>query len=206
MRRSTTSAFAAVRTLPTPGPSGYVDRESSVVVAFPTNLGRQVAMTLAAPFAPTNALEVGLGWDRNGNGDLEPEETEVRMGVDCGVSQVKVESKAKVEVEQRNLSAEGTLCYRDAWLRDSRAAQHRQSHGHRPELDLDVAFLAVRVELDVVLVPHDALAGKPVDLVHAFPCEDAAARHADDEVPRIVDESPVERGSVAERAKNAKNG
>ena len=47
-------------------------------------------MTLAAPFAPTNALEVGLGWDRNGNGDLEPEETEVRMGVDCGVSQVKV--------------------------------------------------------------------------------------------------------------------
>ena len=90
MRRSTTSAFAAVRTLPTPGPSGYVDRESSVVVAFPTNLGRQVAMTLAAPFAPTNALEVGLGWDRNGNGDLEPEETEVRMGVDCGVSQVKV--------------------------------------------------------------------------------------------------------------------
>ena len=88
---SVTSAFAAVRTLPTPGPSGYVDRESSVVVAFPTNLGRQVAMTLAAPFAPTNALEVGLGWDRNGNGDLEPEETEVRMGVDCGVSQVKVE-------------------------------------------------------------------------------------------------------------------
>ena len=102
---SFTSAFAAVRTLPTPDPSGYVDRESSVVVAFPTNLGRQVAMTLAAPFAPTNALEVGLGWDRNGNGDLEPEETEVRMGVDCGVSQVKVESKAKVEVEQRNLSA-----------------------------------------------------------------------------------------------------
>ena len=102
---SFTSAFAAVRTLPTPGPSGYVDRESSVVVAFPTNLGRQVAMTLAAPFAPTNAVEVGLGWDRNGNGDLEPEETEVRMGVDCGVSQVKAESKAKVEVEQRNLSA-----------------------------------------------------------------------------------------------------
>ena len=33
---SVTSAFAAVRTLPTPGPSGYVDRESSVVVAFPT--------------------------------------------------------------------------------------------------------------------------------------------------------------------------
>ena len=33
---SFTSAFAAVRTLPTPGPSGYVDRESSVVVAFPT--------------------------------------------------------------------------------------------------------------------------------------------------------------------------
>ena len=102
---SVTSAFAAVRTLPTPDPSGYVDRESSVVVAFPTNLGRQVAMTLAAPFAPTNAVEVGLGWDRNGNGDLEPEETEVRMGVDCGVSQVKVESKAKVEVERRNLSA-----------------------------------------------------------------------------------------------------
>ena len=33
---SFTSAFAAVRTLPTPDPSGYVDRESSVVVAFPT--------------------------------------------------------------------------------------------------------------------------------------------------------------------------
>ena len=31
-----TSALAAVLTLPTPDPSGYVDRESSVVVAFPT--------------------------------------------------------------------------------------------------------------------------------------------------------------------------
>lgn len=74
---------------------------------------------------------------------------------------------------------------------------HRQPHGQCAERDLHVAFLAVRVELDVVVVSHDALAGKPVDLAKSFPREDAAARHPHDEVPRIVDESPVKRGSVA---------
>ena len=36
VREGPVDNFAAVRTLPTPDPSGYVDRESSVVVAFPT--------------------------------------------------------------------------------------------------------------------------------------------------------------------------
>ena len=99
-----TAASAALRPLPTPGPSEYVDAESSVNVPLPTNEGRHIRLTLAFDPSPTNAVQVAFGNDANADGDLAPEETVVRLGVDCGVSFVWKESKSKVEVEQWNLS------------------------------------------------------------------------------------------------------
>ena len=99
-----TAATAAVRSLPTPPPSEFVDAESSVNVPLPTNEGRRIRLTLSFDPSPTNAVQVAFGNDTNADGDLAPEETVVRLGVDCGVPFVWKESKSKVEVEQWNLS------------------------------------------------------------------------------------------------------
>ena len=83
---SAVSAFAAVRTLPTPPSSSYPDTESSVNVAV-TNwpgLGRRVKLTLSANFTPSNCVQIAFGQDTDSNGDLAPEETHLILGVDCG--------------------------------------------------------------------------------------------------------------------------
>ena len=55
-------------------------------------------------------MEFAIGGDANGDGDLSPEETEARFGVDCGEKKVKVEGvggpevKVRGEGEQWNLS------------------------------------------------------------------------------------------------------
>ena len=49
----------------------------------------------------------------------------------------------------------------------------------------------------MVAVAHGALPGEPVDLVEAVPREHVPPRHADDEVPAVLHEGPVERGPVA---------
>ena len=84
---SAVSAFAAVRTLPTPPSSSYPDTESSVNVAV-TNwpgLGRRVKLTLSANFTPSNCVQIAFGQDTDSNGDLAPEETHLILGIDCGV-------------------------------------------------------------------------------------------------------------------------
>ena len=83
---SAVSAFAAVRTLPTPPSSSYPDTESSVNVAV-TNwpgLGRRVKLILSANFTPSNCVQIAFGQDTNADGDLAPEETHLVLGVDCG--------------------------------------------------------------------------------------------------------------------------
>ena len=80
-----TAASAALRPLPTPGPSECVDAESSVNVPLPTNDGRHIHLTLAFEPSPTNAVQVAFGNDANADGDLAPEETALRVGCDCGV-------------------------------------------------------------------------------------------------------------------------
>ena len=80
-----TAASAALRPLPTPGPSEYVDAESSVNVPIPTNEGRHIRLTLAFDPSPTNAVQVAFGNDANADGDLAPEETALRVGCDCGM-------------------------------------------------------------------------------------------------------------------------
>ena len=93
------SASAAVRTLPNPPPSEYVDGESSICIPIDTSYGSLMRIRLAADFSPTNAVIVAFGTDANADGDLAPGEVMLRLGVDCGVVQVKVEG----EGEQRNL-------------------------------------------------------------------------------------------------------
>ena len=70
--------------MPTPPPSEYVDAESSVNISLPTNEGRHIKVTLAFDPSPTNAVQVAFGRDADADGDLAPEETEVRVGCDCG--------------------------------------------------------------------------------------------------------------------------
>ena len=91
------AAFAVQHNLPTPGPSAYVDTESSANVAV-TNwpgLGRRVKLTLSANFTPSNCVQVALGQDTNADGDLAPEETHLVLSVDCGEPFARKEGRAR---------------------------------------------------------------------------------------------------------------
>ena len=96
---SATMAFASTEMLQNPPPSEFVDAESSVNVPIPTDEGRHIKLTLAFEPTPSNAVQVAFGRDLNGSETLEPEETDLIVGCDCGEIQVKVEG----EGEQRNV-------------------------------------------------------------------------------------------------------
>ena len=96
---SVLSASAGILSLPTPPPSEYSDAESSDCVPLDPSRGPLMRLRIAADFTPSNAVIVAFGTDANADGDLSPEETDLRVGCDCGVVQVKVEG----EGEQRNL-------------------------------------------------------------------------------------------------------
>ena len=91
------AAFAARHNLPTPGPSEYVDTESSANVAVTNwpSLGRRAKLTLSANFTPSNCVQVALGRDTDSDGDLAPEETHLVLGVDCGVPFARKEGRAR---------------------------------------------------------------------------------------------------------------
>ena len=77
-------AAASQSILPTPPPSEFVDTESSANVPIPTDEGRHIKLTLAFEPTPSNAVQVAFGRDLNGSETLEPEETEMIVGCDCG--------------------------------------------------------------------------------------------------------------------------
>ena len=56
------SAFAGLRTLPTPPQSEFADAESSAVVALPVNEGRHIRLTVVFDPSPTNAVMVADQW------------------------------------------------------------------------------------------------------------------------------------------------
>ena len=95
------SASAAMRILPTPPPSGFIDTEVSTNTFFAPlqEDTRQYVVRFSGDFSPSNDLEFAIGGDANGDGDLSPEETEARFGVDCGEKKVKVEG---VGVQRRS--------------------------------------------------------------------------------------------------------
>ena len=83
---SAATAFAGEQNIPTPPPSGYVDTESSVNVPIAdwARLRRRFTLALAANTSPTGCVQVAFGRDTNGDECLEPEETELVVGNDCG--------------------------------------------------------------------------------------------------------------------------
>ena len=96
------SSPAAEQTLPTPPPSDYADTESSVNVPLPDwpDLGRRVKLTLAANVMPSNCVQVAFGQDTNGDENLEPEETQLVLGIDCGIPFTRDEVKVRGEGER----------------------------------------------------------------------------------------------------------
>ena len=90
-----------MRILPTPPPSGFIDTEASTNTFFAPlqEDTRQYVVRFSGDFSPSNDLEFAIGGDANGDGDLSPEETEARFGVDCGEKKVKVEG---VGVQRRS--------------------------------------------------------------------------------------------------------
>ena len=100
---SATMAFASTEMLQNPPPSEFVDAESSVNVPIPTDEGRHLKLTIAFEPTPSNAVQVAFGRDLNGSETLEPEETEMIVGCDCGVPVVRDEVKGSGEGEQRNV-------------------------------------------------------------------------------------------------------
>ena len=124
------SASAAMRILPTPPPSGFIDTEASTNTFFAPlqEDTRQYVVRFSGDFSPSNDLEFAIGGDANGDGDLSPEETEARFGVDCGEKKVKVEG---VGVQRRSgilsASEQESNLYRP--LRRSQARRNQRAAG-----------------------------------------------------------------------------
>ena len=78
------AAFSAtVGELP---PSYYADTEVStnVAVAVDATAMRQFSVVLSLVVSPTNSVEVSVGRDSDGDGNLSPEEADYAFGCDCG--------------------------------------------------------------------------------------------------------------------------
>ena len=119
-----------MRILPTPPPSGFIDTEASTNTFFAPlqEDTRQYVVRFSGDFSPSNDLEFAIGGDANGDGDLSPEETEARFGVDCGEKKVKVEG---VGVQRRSgilsASEQESNLYRP--LRRSQARRDQRAAG-----------------------------------------------------------------------------
>ena len=88
-----TVVSAAVRPLPAPQSSFFPDRESSICATLTgwSDLGRNIVLMILAHATPSNAVQVAFGQDTNGDSDLAPEETQIVLGVDCGVPFIREE-------------------------------------------------------------------------------------------------------------------
>ena len=98
------AAIAEEHDLPNPPQSAFVDAESAVNVSLPTDEGRRIRLTLAFDPMPSNAVQVAFGNDLNGSENLEPEETEMVVGCDCGVWFVRDEVERRGGGGQWNLT------------------------------------------------------------------------------------------------------
>ena len=96
-------AALAVTVEPLP-PSAFADTEVSTNIAFVVDRASmtRIEFTVALDATPTNNVEVAIGTDGNGDGNLSVEESAYVFGYDCGKWFVRDQSKSKVEVEERN--------------------------------------------------------------------------------------------------------
>ena len=90
-----------VEPLPT---SEYADTEVSTNISFVVDgsMMTRIEFTVELDATPTNNVEVAIGTDGNGDGNLSVEESAYTFGYDCGKWFVRDQSKSKVEVEERN--------------------------------------------------------------------------------------------------------
>ena len=81
-----TFALAATQTLPLPPESGYVDTESSTNILFVgfNDLTRFMNVRTELFSSLASCVQVAVGTDNNGNGDLAVDETDLVLGYDCG--------------------------------------------------------------------------------------------------------------------------
>ena len=89
-----------VETLPV---SDYADTEVSTNIPFAVSFDAMSRMnfSISLDASPSNSVEVSIGEDANGDGNLSPEETDQTFGYDCGRwfqrNAVGDEEKMKVE-------------------------------------------------------------------------------------------------------------
>ena len=78
-------AACAVTVEPMP-PCAYADTEASTNIAFVVDRARmtRIEFSVALDATPTNNVEVAIGTDANGDGNLAPEEAAYVFGYDCG--------------------------------------------------------------------------------------------------------------------------
>ena len=78
-------AACAVTVEPMP-PCAYADTEVSTNIAFVVDRARmtRIEFSVALDATPTNNVEVAIGTDANGDGNLAPEEAAYVFGYDCG--------------------------------------------------------------------------------------------------------------------------
>ena len=96
-------AALAVTVEPLP-PSEYADTEVSTNIAFVVDRSMitRIEFTVALDATPTNNVEVAIGTDANGDGNLSVEESAYAFGYDSGSWFERSQSKSEVEVEQWN--------------------------------------------------------------------------------------------------------
>ncbi len=87
---------AAVSELPS---SEYADTEVSTNIAFVVDRSAmtRIEFTIALDAAPTNNVEVAIGTDGNGDGNLSVEESAYVFGYDCGTWFCRDRDKNKIE-------------------------------------------------------------------------------------------------------------
>ena len=87
--------------------SEFADTEVSTNMAFVVERPAmtRIEFTVALDATPTNNVEVAIGTDANGDGNLSVEESAYVFGWDCGKWFERSQSKSEVEVEQWNLSS-----------------------------------------------------------------------------------------------------
>ena len=85
-------------------PSEFADTEVSTNIAFVVDrsMMTRIEFTVELDATPTNNVEVAIGTDGNGDGNLSVEESAYVFGYDCGTWFERSQSKSEVEVEQWN--------------------------------------------------------------------------------------------------------
>ena len=91
-------AAVAVTVTPLP-PSEFADTEVSTNIAFAVERPAmtRIEFTVALDATPTNNVEVAIGTDANGDGNLSVEESAYAFGYDCGTWFCRARDENKIE-------------------------------------------------------------------------------------------------------------